>query len=404
MFKRTIFLIIWIVLIHPLYGEVSKEYYPVIPDISDLKINPDIRSISYLYLEAGVLTEGSADFIMSSIDNGLFTKFYLNTKYLGNCISEASIFFAPFCTGKMKYSFNIYSRLIEEADNLVFLRPSFKASYILQNDTISFKVEPSVLLTDFSLRMLTDFKASHIYRNKLFIAESKWINTQNIKKSHISITAGDSTAGAGIFFSGLVFPSFYAKKNFISGWWTRGELSAERCEFGSTSSLFNLSSYYSNSYALHSYLYAEAACGLKQGSAFIKVFTDIDTLKNYTDISDIYHQISASYSFANKRFNFTLSLNSVSNPVFRADYIENDFRLVLFKSVYSVLRYTPCFFEGSFCHSADFFLIFGDSRIQSVVGIKNIFSEKDQLNELYSCKRSFAFKIVMKDASIFNHY
>jgi len=72
--------------------------------------------------------------------------------------------------------------------------------------------------------------------------------------------------------------------------------------------------------------------------------------------------------------------------------------------VYCVLKYTPTFFDGSYYNSADFFLIFGDSRIQSVVGVKNIFSERDPLNELYSPKRSFAFKIIIKDASIFNHY
>lgn len=404
MHKQALLIILLIISVHFISADIERVYEPVVPDISYFSFREDIQSVSYLYIEAGALTNGAADFIVSALNSGNYTRVYLNTENLDNCRCEASYNSYSPQKGRFHYDFSFHTRLAEGEDRIFYADARINAFCSAGRDTLFAVITPYLLLPDFYFAPDIEVFMKHPVRTSQLGAGTSYLNVSDPVHSNIFLSLSSNGNECGLFFYNLLFPKLKAEFSFPSKGRVSLSVDFERKNEGSSFSLFNPISYYADSYRERSFLSADANAVFGSFSASIKAMSQIDSVSGYGSMDLSLYDLSAAYSAVFGKAYASFSVHSLSGSYFQADYADIEARLPFNPAVSLLVNYSPCYYRGEFSSPLNIFLLFGDSSVQAAAGVINMLSENDPLQPLYSSKRSFTLRLILKDASIFNHY
>ncbi|PIP12948.1 MAG: hypothetical protein COX48_05775 [bacterium (Candidatus Stahlbacteria) CG23_combo_of_CG06-09_8_20_14_all_34_7] len=375
---------------------------PKLPDISELTKPIEIYYPEYTFIELGAGT--SRDFILyaSSLDGlSLFKTFSLFGEDKRRFI-EIDYKRHNFKTLKSLISYSIY--ISHSSDSLSSSRiiPEINHSINLYNGnlntTFSFVYFPEKELINnlskvFYINHSNDFDWGII---------SNWQRTDNPENSYLGIFLEKENIRYGLFYSKSIFPFLLIKPEFNSNLKFELYVDAERRCVIDAENIFsdillqqeyqNVRSYYLGLLSVKYYSFQIKA----------KIYSDIDNIQSYSDISSPFYEFTLSKSgklknvFCDVEFSFEEKEFSKFSSMKIFSFYE--FKDARFCTSYKVFRH-----NSSFSNIISPSVSLGSNSKRIVFGIKNIMSQYDFEELLYSPVKTYFLNFIFIQASLFGN-
>ena len=380
------------------FADISIE--PKVPDITELPPPTDLYYPEYSYGEISASTLGDLSVYFSFLDGLSLIKIF------GLCGGKERRFIDmdfkrnPFKlkSGSMAFDFSL--KHSSDTSSGTALIPSIEYDNFIGRG-ILFATASFVYFHE-AARFNNLSKFSYIISEENFNwgVLSNWQRTERAGNSHIGVFIEKENIRYGIFYAKSLFPFLHIKADELNPLKFTLIVDGVRQPMLDEEELFSSSRTNAYNLVCRSRYFGYAEIDYYSLKVKGRIFSDIDDIETYKDMGNLYYEFSLSQNGSLNKLFYDASLS-----VRRNEYSKNSFCkfLAFYETgdVRTVASYKICEYDRDLSHILNGFFSIGTSGRRISFGVRNILSQYDCEEDLYSPVRTYFMNIIFIHSSLF---
>ncbi|MGE3062875.1 MAG: hypothetical protein AB7T10_04505 [bacterium] len=381
-------------------AEISIE--PMVPELSELPAPIEIYYPEYSFTEITASTYNDLSLYFSSLDGLSFIKLFALFNHGSRKFLDVDYRVNSFKFKDSSISFDILLKHASDSSSGTIINPSFKYDNFIGKGLFSLKASSVVFPQKMRINNLSRFSYTLPEESFNWGILSNWQRTDKPLNSHIGFFIEKENIRYGLFYSRNIFPFIHIKPIEKSDFGFEFLVDAERKPLLDEEELFSSMRTRAENQKITSIYFGSLLVNYFSLKAKAKIYSNIDDVYTYNDMSSLYYSLNVSYSGKIDKISYDIGLKTSKTEIsqhnsgkFFAFYENKELRVLASYKIYILDKGLSHIISPSFS--------IGDNSKRITFGVRNILSELDADEDLYAPERTYFISVVYIHASLFGN-